>query len=52
MDETAAGPAPPTDYFDAVMEIEDGSIHRPFVVTEPTGHRIKFFDSHVSEFVV
>lgn len=33
-------------------DIEDGSIHRTFFVTEPSGHRIKFFDSHVSEFAV
>ena len=32
--------------------IEDGSIHRTFFVTEPSGHKIKFFDSHVSEFPV
>lgn len=33
-------------------KIEKGSIHRTFFVTEPSGHRIKFFDSHVSEFAV
>lgn len=33
-------------------EIEDGRNHRTFFVTEPSGHRIKFFDSHVSEFAV
>ncbi len=32
--------------------IDKGRNHRSFSVTEPSGHRIKFFDSHVSEFAV
>ena len=29
--------------------IDKGSNHRSFSVAEPSGHRIKFFDSHVSD---
>ncbi len=32
--------------------IDKGRNHRSFTVTEPSGHKIKFFDSHVSEFPV
>ena len=32
--------------------IDKGRNHRSFSVAEPSGHRIKFFDSHVSEFPV
>ncbi len=30
-------------------EIEDGRNHRTFFVIEPSGYKIKFFDSHVSK---
>ena len=30
-------------------EIDKGRNHRSFSVAEPSGHRIKFFDSHVSD---
>lgn len=33
-------------------KIEKGRNHRTFFVIEPSGHRIKFFDSHVSESAV
>ena len=32
--------------------IQDGDIHRSFGVTEPSGHTIRVFDSHVSKFAV
>jgi len=41
-----------TDHGLTPSPIEKGHNHRSFSVAEPSGHRIKFFDSHVSKFPV